>query len=49
VDDAMDWHAANAHGVCDLHFVDQITYKWGDNKNNEQSDVEQSFSDPLLL
>jgi hypothetical protein len=24
VDDAIDRHATDAHGVCDLHFVDQV-------------------------
>jgi len=25
VNDPMNRHAADAHGVCDLHFIDQIT------------------------
>jgi hypothetical protein len=49
VDDPMNRHAADAHGVCDLHFVDQITNKCADNKNDEHSYIEQSLSDPLLL
>ena len=49
MDDPMNRHTADAHGVCDLHLVDQITQERCYHKSNKQSDVDQSLSDPLLL
>ena len=49
MDDATDRHVTDAHGVYDLHFVDQITHERCYHKSNKQSDVDQSLSDPLLL